>query len=166
MENLEKRAKVLAEMIVKTAPMYEQCEEAEKGLLETLSGAGIFYLPNHPGLFNQKISKAAWLQIQENPAKTKLVEEHAIPRKVAGRLLYTTYLPLLQSNPVALVQLYEQQFGRYNLVLKEENDRLRKFQRVGVFVSEEEAYAQAGIELMDFSYEEYKELKKFQRKNS
>ena len=163
MEKLEKKAQVMAEMIIQTAKIYHASEESEKGLMETLVGAGIFYLPNHPGLFNNKISKEAWVQLQTKPEKLKLVAEHAIPRKVAGRLLYTKYLPLLQENPLAMVELYEKYFGRYNLVLKEENDRLRKFQKAQVFVSEEEAYALAGIELVDFTYEEYLEFQKFQR---
>lgn len=161
--NLEKRALLLSQMILNTADLYHTSEEGERGLLETLVGAAIWYLPNHAELFNKKISQAALISLNANPGQTKLVEEHAIPRKVAGRQLYTIYLQELQNNPEMLVKLYLDSFGRYNLVLKEENDRLKKFQKAEVFVTAEEAYRQAGIELVDFSLEEYQEFKKIKR---
>jgi len=158
--SFEKRALVLAQLILSTAEVYQNAENAEKGLLETLIGAGIWYLPNLPELFNQKISKAALNSLQENPIKTRLVEEHALPRKVAGKLLYTKYLEDLKRDPHTLGRLYLDFFGRYNLVLKPENDRLRKYQRTAVFTTEEEAYKQAGIELVDFSESDYREHKR------
>lgn len=157
---LERRALVLSQMILNTQEVYRNVEESEKGLLETLVGAAIWYLPNLPELFNQKISKAALASMEENPTKTRLVEEHAIPRKVAGRLLYTKYLEELEKDPSSLTRLYLNFFGRYNLVLKQENDRLRKFQRAAVFTTEEEAYQKAAIELVDFSEADYRAHKR------
>ena len=83
--SFEKRALVLAQLILSTEEVYRHAEEAEKGLLETLVGAGIWYLPNFSELFNQKISKAALASLEEKSGQTRLVEEHAIPRKVAGK---------------------------------------------------------------------------------
>jgi hypothetical protein len=157
---LEKRALVLSQLILNTQEVYRNAEESEKGLLEKLVGDAIWYLPNLPELFNQKISKAALASLEENQSKTRLVEEHAIPRKVAGRLLYTKYLEDLKKDPSILVRLYLDFFGRYNLVLKPENDRLRKYQRAAVFTTEEEAYKKAYIELVDFSEVEYREYKR------
>ena len=157
---LEKRALVLSQLILNTQEVYRNAEESEKGLLETLVGAAIWYLPNLPELFNQKISKAALESLEEKPSKTRLVEEHAIPRKVAGRLLYTRYLEELEKDPSSLVRLYLDFFGRYNLVLKPENDRLKKFQRTAVFTTEEEAYKKADIELVDFSEKDYRAYKR------
>lgn len=158
--SFEKRAMVLAQLILSTAEVYQDAENTEKGLLETLVGAGIWYLPNLPELFNQKISKAALNSLKDNPIKTRLVEEHAIPRKVAGKLLYTKYLEDLKRDPHTLGRLYLDFFGRYNLVLKPENDRLRKYQRTAVFTTEEEAYKKAEIELVDFSESDYREYKR------
>lgn len=157
---LEKRALVLSQLILNTQEVYRNAEESEKGLLETLVGAAIWYLPNLPELFNQKISKAALASLEENPSRTRLVEEHAIPRKVAGKLLYTKYLEELEKDPNTLVRLYLDFFGRYNLVLKPENDRLRKYQRAAVFTTEEEAYQKADIELVDFSEADYRAYKR------
>lgn len=162
-KNLEKRGLLLSKLILNNAELYKNSASDEQGLLETLVGAGIWYLPNTPELFAGKISLAALEQLGVNPFTTKLVEEHAIPRKVAGQMLFTTYLEDLKRDPAVLVQLYLERFGKYNLVLKEENDRLKRFQRTGVFTSEAEAYASAGIILTNFSYEEYQEFKRSKR---
>lgn len=162
-KNLEQRGLLLSKLILNNADLYHAAAADEQGLLETLVGAGIWYLPNTPDLFNGKISQAALEQLRTNPYKTKLVEEHAIPRKVAGKLLFTEYLEDLKMDPAMLVQLYLERFGKYNLVLKEENDRLKKFQRTGVFTNEEEAYANAGITLTEFTYQDYQEFKRNKR---
>ena len=151
---------MLSQLIVNNSVLYRDSADGERGLLETLVGAGIWYLPNVPELYTGKISKAALEKLQSNPKGTKLVEEHAIPRKVAGKFLFTTYLEDLKNDSSVLIRLYLESFGRYNLVLKEENDRLKKFQKSSVFTTEEEAYQQAGIVLMDFSYEAYQEFKR------
>lgn len=169
-KNLETRAIMLSQLIINNEVLYRDSADGERGLLETLVGAGIWYLPNVPELYTGKISKAAFEKLQINPHWTKLVEEHAIPRKVAGKLLFTTYLMELKNDPSVIIRLYLESFGRYNLVLKEENDRLKKFQKSSVFTTEEDAYQQAGIELMDFSFEAYQEFKKMKvylnKKNS
>ena len=165
-KNLEARALTISQLIINNEDLYHLSGEGERGLLETLVGAAIWYLPNTPELFTGKISREAFLKIQDNPKATKLVEEHAIPRKVAGKLLFTTYLEDLKKDPSVLMSLYLESFGKYNLVLKEENDRLKKYQKSDVFVTEEEAYAKAGIELMDFSYEAYQEFKRIKTSRS
>jgi len=162
-KNLETRAALLSQLICNNAALYQAAAPGERGLLETLIGAAIFYLPNTPELYSGKISEQALASLQSDLSSTKLVEEHAIPRKVAGRLLFTTYLDDLRQDPKALERLYLEKFGRYNLVLKKENDRLKKFQKASVFTTEEAAYAQAGIVLQDFSFEAYQDFKRSKR---
>jgi hypothetical protein len=162
-KNLETRAALLSQLICNNAALYQAAAPGEQGLLEVLIGAAIFYLPNTPELYSGKISEQALASLQCDLPGTKLVEEHGIPRKVAGRLLFTTYLEDLRQDPKALERLYLEQFGRYNLVLKKENDRLRKFQRASVFTSEESSYTQAGIVLQDFSFEAYQDYKRSKR---
>jgi hypothetical protein len=159
-KNLETRAALLSQLICNNAALYQASAPGEQGLLEVLIGNAIFFLPNTPELYSGKISEQALASLQSNLSGTKLVEEHGIPRKVAGRLLFTTYLEDLRKDPKALERLYLEQFGRYNLVLKKETDRLRKFQRASVFTSEESSYAQAGIVLQDFSLEAYQDYKR------
>ena len=158
--SFEKRALVLAQLILSTEEVYQNAEEAEKGLLETLVGAGIWYLPNLPELFNQKISKAALASLEKKPTQTRLVEDHGIPRKVAVKLLYTKYMDDLKRDPHTLGRLYLDFFGRYNLVLLPEIERLRSYHRAAVFTTEEEAYKKADIELVDFSEADYREYKR------
>jgi len=162
-KNLETRSALLSQLICNNAALYQASAPGEQGLLEVLIAAAIFYLPNTPELYSGKISEQALASLQSDLPGTKLVEEHGIPRKVAGRLLFTTYLEDLRKDPKALERLYLEQFGRYNLVLKKENDRLRKFQRASVFTSEESSYAQAGIVLQDFSLEAYQDYKRSKR---
>lgn len=162
-KNLETRAALLSQLICNNAALYQASAPGEQGLLETLIGAAIFYLPNTSELYSGKISELAFASLQSDLSSTKLVEEHAIPRKVAGRLLFTTYLEDLRQDSKALERLYLEQFGRYNLVLRKENDRLRKFQRASVFTSEESSYAKAGIVLQDFSFEAYQDYKRIFR---
>ncbi len=162
-KNLETRSALLSQLICNNAALYQAAAPGEQGLLEVLIGAAIFYLPNTPELYSGKISEQALASLQYDFPNTKLVEEHGIPRKVAGRMLFTTYLDDLRQDPKALERLYLEKFGRYNLVLKKENDRLRKFQKASVFTSEESSYAQAGIVLQDFSFEAYQDYKRSKR---
>ena len=162
-KNLELRAALLNQLICNNAALYQASAPGEQGLLEVLIGNSIFFLPNIPELYSGKISEQALASLQSNLPSTKLVEEHGIPRKVAGRLLFTTYLEDLRQDPKAFERLYLEKFGRYNLILKKENERLRKFQRASVFTSEESSYAQAGIVLLDFSLEAYQDYKRGKR---
>lgn len=155
-EVLEKRAEVLAKVVACIADLYHDgnLDEGQKGLLETLLGAGIWYLPSGKELFSGKISKAALEQIATNP-NLKLVEEHGFPRKVAGKSLFYEHLEDLKSDHTKLYNLYLDKMGRYNLVLKEENNKLKKFQKTHMFISEEEAYQSAEIELISIDEDHY-----------
>ncbi len=50
--------------------------------------------------------------------------------------------------------------GKFNYVLKAENNRLARYQRAENFVDEETAYRLAGIELISITFEEIERLKK------
>ena len=163
-DRLEKRAEVLAKVVVCIADLYHDgnLDAGQKGLLETLLGAGILYLPSGKELFTGKISKAALEKIITDP-KIKLVEEHGFPRKVAGKSLFCDHLEDLKLDYTKLQNLYLNKMGRYNLVLKEENNKLKKFQKTNTFISEKEAYKSAGIELVSIDESHYNlpQLKKF-----
>lgn len=163
-ERLEKRAEVLAKVVVCIADLYHDgdLDAGQKGLLETLIGAGIWYLPSSKKLFTGKISKAALEKIITNP-KINLVEEHGFPRKVAGKSLFCDHLEDLKLDYTKLQNLYLNKMGQYNLVLKEENNKLKKFQKTNTFISEEEAYKSAEIELISIDETHYSlpQLKKF-----
>ena len=106
-EELEKRTEVLAKVVVCIADLYHDgnLDAGQKGLLETLIGAGIWYLPSGKELFTGKISKNALEKIITDP-KVKLVEEHGFPRKVAGKSLFCDYLEDLKLDYTKLHNLY------------------------------------------------------------
>jgi hypothetical protein len=165
---LEKRAYVLSKVVNCVSELYHngELDEGQKGLIETLLGAGIWYLPTGKELFSGKISKAALNEIETNHS-LKLVEEHGYPRKVAGKSLFNDHLNDLISDSNKLYNLYINKMGRYNLVLKEENNRLKKFQKTQIFKTEEEAYMSAGIELVLVEPHHYElpQLKKYNPKS-
>jgi hypothetical protein len=164
---LKEKAEVLAKVITLTAELYHDhgLNEAQIGLLETLVGAGIWYLPSSVELYSGYISVNAYLSLKADPINTKLVEEHSFPRKIAGQKLYTKEIVnKLNNNSEYLSELYENAFGKFNLVLKNENDKLKAFQKKGTFSTPTEAYAAAGIDLISFDKSNYIRYKKF--KNS
>ncbi len=163
-KNLTERASVLAQLVVLTSSLYEKenLSEGQKGLLETIIGAGIWYLPSGVELYSGYISKSALESLRKDPMNTKLVEEHSYPRKLAAAsLLKKEVIEEVRKNEGHLRELYTRSFGCFNLVLKSENDRLKKYQKKGVFQSEEQSYREAGIELVPFSPEKYQEFKRY-----
>jgi hypothetical protein len=182
---LQERVSVLFNIISSTHDRYfsPDVNEGQKGLYETILGAAIWYLPSSEILFSGKISEEALESLRIDPVNTKLVEEHSFPRKVGGKYLYELYR---QSNgnfaETDLINIYKNTLGKFNLVLKHENDKLKKWQKFKnsglseydfldtVSKIEDIAYSKAGVNLCDFSVEKYKEFKQFKakiaRKNS
>jgi len=156
---LKEKTEVLSRLIILTKDLYQngQLTEGQKGFMETMVGAAIFYLPSSIELYSGYISKRALESLQNNPNQTKLVKEHAFPRKMAGHFLYSSNnQDQITKDGCGLEKLYREKFGKFNLVLKSENNKLKKFQKKGVFVDEETAYAFAEIELVEFSEEQYR----------
>ena len=141
-------------------------------MYETILGACIWYLPSSDLLYSGKISEAAWASLKKDPANTKLVEEHSFPRKVGGKYLYELFkFKNTDFTESDLIDLYIAKLGKFNLVLKSENDKLKKWQKFkntglseNAFIEkvstiEEYAYTKAEINLCDFPIEKYKEFK-------
>jgi len=166
-KNLNDKINVLTDLINHTAHLYnsESVNAQQRGYMETLIGAAIWYLPSDKKLlYSGKISERAYVSLINPVEKTKLVEEHGrVPRKVAGNWLYTKYLNTIRENPENLKAIYLNEIGQYNLVLKEENLRIAKFQRTDVFIDEATAYQNAGIKLIEVSLEELEPLFKINR---
>jgi len=161
-EVLKSKTNVLTEFVIATKGIYDKASFDQQGLLQTLLGAGVWYLPSSLELYSGKISQTALDAITEN-SNIKLVEEHSFPRKIAGRFFYENS-EKLKDNPDYFSQKYIETFGRFNLVLKSENDKLKRYQRLDSFTSEAESYERAGIKLVDYSVEKYKAYKKELRK--
>lgn len=166
-KNLHERAELVSKVILLTEDLYHNggLTDGQIGLLQTLIGAAIWYLPNdNKLLFSGKVSKGLLKALEEN-CQTKITEEHFYPRKVSATKLFEEHIDDLQRNPTdTLKNLYLNEFGLFNLVLKSENDRLKKYQKVDVFIHPEQAYAQAGIELVELTPEmavKYPKLRKY-----
>ena len=163
---LSKRAKVLSDTVIAISEIYHSdiLDEGQKGMLETLIGAGLWYLPSSKKLFSGMISNQALNRIRLD-SSVKLVEEHGFPRKLAGKKLLSEHLEELKIDDRKLEELYTNKMGKFNLVLKEENNRLKKFQKTSIFIDESAAYKSAGIKLVriqDIDFE-LPSLKKYRR---
>jgi uncharacterized protein YegP (UPF0339 family) len=182
---LAERVSVLHNILSTTVEHYfsPDINEGQRGLYETILGAAIWYLPSGDELFSGKISSLAIESLRNNPATTKLVEEHSFPRKVGGKYLYELYRHHQGTfTETDLIEIYKKTLGKFNLVLKSENDKLKKWQKFknsGLtddnFLEtaskiEDFAYGKAEISLTEFSPAKYKEFKQYKaklgRKNS
>lgn len=179
-ELLDERILVLHQIIESTSEFYfnSGLNEGQTGLYDTIIGATLWYLPSGTELFSGKISKRALVSLEKNPLTTKLVEEHSFPRKIGGKYLYELHRVLGKLTKDDIIEVYKEKLGKFNLVLKEENDALKKYQRLenisfeeGGFLNsvaniETDAYMMANIQLVDFHVERYKEFKKIKSKAS
>ena len=174
---LKERVVVLHSILARTYKDYfnPNTNQGQRGLFETVIGATIWYLPGGGELFSRRISVQALRSLESNPKETKLVEEHSFPRKVGGRFLYEKFRET--DGKITMQQLqdfYVNKLGKFNLVLKSENDALKKYQKIEnmnlgehSFLEfcetnlEAHTYSQAGIELVDFPLEKYKEFKRY-----
>ena len=177
---LNERIQVLHTIVKRTFKDYFDTDtnQGQKGLYETVIGATIWYLPGGDELFSGQISIEALNSIKSNPEETKLVEEHSFPRKIGGRFIYEKFKESNgQLSLYALKDLFLNRLGKFNLVLKSENDRLKKYQKIEnmdlgnlSFLEfcqtnlEADTYSQADIQLTGFTVEKYKEFKRFKNK--
>lgn len=161
---LKKKSEIIAKSVHLLSTLYHDntIDRLQKDLLETILGAAIWYMPNGKILFSGKISERALESIRQD-TKVKLVEEHGFPRKVAGNRLFNEHLEEVKSDFNNFEKLFIDKFGKYNLVLKEENLRLKKYQKVDNFISEQESYKLAEIKLVSPTADDYKliQLKKY-----
>jgi hypothetical protein len=142
---LNERCAILAQTVRALKPIYESSNttQNQKQLLETIIGA-IWYLPQPPNLWTGKISLEGAKALR---AGHRVTRDHQYPRKLAAReLLGLNEIDLTGSSVHAL---YLEKFGRFNLITKQENRKLMRFQRAGVFVNSEDCYARAGVQLID-----------------
>lgn len=146
----------IMEKILETlSPLYtdEQSTEVHKSFLATVVGAGIFYLPSGKDFYSGKISIVAYQKIVNGEIckLSQLTKEHKFPRKIAGSKLLSEQN---KKETKSFRERYEMTYGRYHFVTPEENRALRVHQNERTFENEELAYENAGIELIEKTYEE------------
>ena len=118
-EKLNDQCAVVAALIVAMRPVYQGANERQRALLETIIGAGIWYIPKPAGAWTGLISIGALQTFhpQTGVSSPKLSEEHMFPRKVTARLLLED--PLIDGPTLAA--LFREKYGRVHLITPEEN---------------------------------------------
>lgn len=160
MQRLQNRCEILAKTILQIKPLYMDCEdESQKAFLETLIGAGIWYLGK--GVWTNKISTNVVKSFHPDSGEIepKYTEDHEYPRKVAARELLQMDWKNFDNKTDKLIQLFKDKYGRVNYVTKNENSRLTKFQKVDVFISPKLAYQNANVQLINITNEQLMEIK-------
>lgn len=158
---LIEQCEIVAALIVSMRPVYNGANERQRGLLETIIGAGIWYIPKPVHAWTGYISRGVLKAFHpdsgiENP---RLSEEHVYPRKVAARLLLEDRTLDGQS----LAEQFREKYGRVHLITSEENKAVQPFQRIGIFTTPNAAYESAGISLITVSDSNLQQIKKRDR---
>ena len=164
---IQDKAAVIARTVMSQQPFYKSidCNENHRQLLETMVGAAIWYLPQGINLWTGDISVDALKELSQSktPEKVTLTKDHHFPRKVAaGELFELDWSNFLRPSEEVL-RRYQNIYGRFNYVLPEENKRLVKFQKGGNFVSPEDSYQNANIQLRKLSNEQLNKIRKGDR---
>ncbi len=161
------KADVIARTVISQQEFYfsKDCNENHKQLLETMIGAAIWYLPQGKELWTGEISIYALKKLFEShePHKITLTKDHHYPRKVAAAELFKLDWSTFLSPAEEVLKRYQNIYGRYNLVLPEENKRLVKYQKGIIFTSPEDSYRKAGIYLRNITEEQLTKIKKGDR---
>ena len=106
-----------------------------------------------PARHSGKISKALIAELKKNP-KTKKVSEHANSAKMIGKLLIDKSIMTEE----AFITLAKE-FGLVHFVTQTENAKdLKAIQKTASYGDAEEIYRKAGVELVEISKKELKEL--------
>lgn len=160
-EKLERQCAVLADAVVSIRPVYSKADPAQRALLETMIGAAIWYIPKAQDAWTGCISLGALKAFHPDSGidRPKFSEEHVYPRKVAARML----LGDESLNGSGMAAVFREKYGRLHYITPDENKSVQKHQRVAVFSTPDDAYAKAGIVLIQVDREHLRLIKKRDR---
>jgi hypothetical protein len=169
LNDLTEKCELLTDMIKATKELYHATttNDEQRGLLETIIGAGIWYLPSHRNELYSGFASVALLQdicIKELK-DIKWTEEHSFPRKIAGNRLYNEHIEKINIDAQFLKDLYLTQLGRFNIVTTSENNALKRFATVDNFVNDNSSYEAAEIKLVNFPLELFSKLNSIKNSN-
>lgn len=169
----EYKCEVLQEIILHIKDLYDsednednedKSEEIKdkKNFIETLIGAGIFYLGGGQAMYGGYISEKALKQLNGGKELKDLVKDHRYPRKQsAKKLLKSDYKKFDEKS---LLVLYKEEYGKYNYVTKAENNELKKaskkFSLKGKNDDWKILYKYAEVEPLPMELEELKKIVK------
>lgn len=173
---LVEKMKVVYSLVKNTFHDYysESTSNKQRSTFQVIVGAAIFYMPTTNDLYSGFMSVNAKEKLGSTK-ETKLVKEHSFPRKVGGRLLYELYKKEIdRGGELTLddfVELYQTRLGKYNFVLKEENEKLKQYQKISDQLDsdsflelieniETRTYQNAGVRLCNMDFGLIQKLKK------
>lgn len=158
---LEGQCRVLAEVVIAIRPVYLKASPEQKAFIETMIGAAIWYIPKPSSAWTGRISIGALKTFHPDSGhqKPKFSEEHVYPRKVAARLLLEDQS--LDGDNLSI--LFREKYGRLHFITPDENKSVQPHQRANVFTTPDDAYAKAGIVLIEVANNELSLVKKRNR---
>lgn len=145
---LGERCQALEVLISSIYPFYTSATNNQKAFIETIIGAGIWYLPHGKAYWNNKVSKKAIEELKKN-AKSRLTRDHIFPRKKSAKQLLSE-IDQISGNGEFLKERYNSELGKYVLVTPKENRNLVKIEKRNPNATWQEVYDNAGIELVDY----------------
>lgn len=160
-EKLQDRCEILKKIILEITELYndKNTNDDQKKLIETMIGASLWYLPTGKELWSGMMSREAYeLYHKDTQKQVKLTKEHEYPRKIAAENLLTKELSYIEVSKDGLHDLYMKKYGKWNYVTPQENTKLRKFQSKKEFVSPEDSYRRAKIELIKVDRETFEKI--------
>jgi hypothetical protein len=151
------RCRVLAEIVNNLKIIYKNEDKNQRAFIETIIGAAIWYIPKPNNCWTGNMSVEAIKSFLNNKnGKSKISEEHDIPRKCAAKELLETN-QLLTAEYVG--KKYLEKYCKLHYITPEENRRAIKFQKTDVYKNSKEVYKKANIKLIKISNEQLKQIK-------
>ncbi|MEP6781387.1 MAG: hypothetical protein ABJC26_15925 [Gemmatimonadaceae bacterium] len=155
---IDERCVVVAELVSAMRPFYLTASVAQRAFLETIVGAGIWYIPKDENAWTGQMS-IGFLRAF-HPAsgivKPKASEEHVYPRKMTARQLFED--PSVDLT--ALSTHFRERYGKVHYITPAENKTVTRHQRSDVFSSPESAYVNAGISFVSVSSADLSKIRK------
>jgi hypothetical protein len=142
----------LADVVASVGNLYHNrtTTEDQKGYLETIIGAALWYLPVPKECWTEKISVEAIRAHHPDSAvqEPKLTADHEYPRKIAAADLLARQAVENVELREELLLLYLNKYGKFNYITPYENRALMRHQRRDAFENPATAYRKAGIRLV------------------
>ena len=158
---IDERCTVIAALITALRPFYLTASNGQQAFLETIVGAGIWYIPKDENAWTGLVSVALLRDFhpESGVAKPKASEEHVHPRKITARQLFQN-----QSLDLANVAThFREQYGKVYYITSAENKTVTRDQRAEVFSSPDAAYQTARIEFVRVDPKHWTKIRKRDR---
>jgi hypothetical protein len=140
---LRERCELLADVVGSVGDLYHnKTTEDQKGYLETIIGAALWYLPVPKECWTEKISVEAIRAHHPDSGvlEPKRTADHEYPRKIAAAHLLAKHAGENVKLKDELLLLYVNKYGRFNYITPYQNRALMRHQRRDAFKDPATAY--------------------------